>query len=168
MSVYSADHPGQEWQDQKLAPTSSPTEGDMALMHAELRGLPGDLNQRPMLRTHKSFPYTLRTSGQPIHGANTPDSTGAPSGNATERINLSNIDEIEPNSELPTVTYGGSAPASPVSRLTPPSPNGEKLDESHELGADDVEIEDQVGDEQKPPMTAQELRAQKRKMKRFR
>jgi hypothetical protein len=71
------------------------------------------------------------------------------------------------------MTFGGSAPASPVSRLTPPSLSGEKSDEhEHELEHDDFQDADILSgdgdDEQKPAMSAAELRAQKRKMKRFR
>lgn len=124
--------------------------------------------QRPMLRSHKSFPYTLRTSGTTIHGANTPDSTGASQLSSTERIQISNLEDIETNGELPTVTYGGSAPASPVSRLTPPSPTGDKAEAAQDAVDDDVIVDEAPNEEQKPPMTAQELRAQKRKMKRFR
>lgn len=64
-------------------------------------------------------------------------------------------------------TYSHSASASPVDRLTPRSPSNTKDqqddDDLIEFGGDD-----QDDDNDKPPMTAAELRAQKRKMKRFR
>lgn len=163
MSAYSADPAGSEWHTGKVLEQgpSSPADS-MALMHVDA--------QRPMLRTHKSFPYTLRTSGAGVHGTTTPDSSGASQVSHTERIQISNIEEIEATgAELATVTYGGSAPASPVSRLTPPSPIGVKTEEGQDLVEDDTMLSDCEGqDDQKPAMTAAELRAQKRKMKRFR
>lgn len=84
------------------------------------------------------------------------------------------MDDIE-SGEMPSVTFGGSAPASPVSRLTPPSPhdglNGDKNDmQGDEIIIDDREdvSEETSKDEEKPLISAAELRAQKRKMKRFR
>lgn len=131
----------------------------MALLQAEVNPHSFDL-KRPMLRTHKTFPYAL--------DAKHLDSP------ARERITISNIDEVDDN-DMPNMTFGGSAPASPVSRLTPPSPNDG-------LGVDDIKVEgddiitedkdddcdDMTEDKDKPPMTAAEIRAQKRKMKRFR
>ncbi|TKA49440.1 hypothetical protein B0A54_00106 [Friedmanniomyces endolithicus] len=69
-------------------------------------------------------------------------------------------------SNLPAATFGGSAPTSPVGRLTPNSPLGddEQL-EDEEIGFGTAE---QGEEEERPPMTAAELRAHKRKMKRFR
>lgn len=69
------------------------------------------------------------------------------------------------------VSYHGSAPGSPGDRLTPRSPasvSQDQLDDDDDLleyGGDDQEDDD---DSEKPPMTAAELRAAKRKMKRFR
>ena len=66
-------------------------------------------------------------------------------------------------------TFGGSAPASPAGQFSPSSPKVEEQgvpieDEDIELG--DAEDEDETVP--KRPMTAAELRAHKRKMKRFR
>jgi len=72
------------------------------------------------------------------------------------------------SSALPPATFGGSAPTSPAGRLTPHSPPGDQGDEP----MDDEDLEGEGGEmdeeEGKPLMTAAELRAQKRKMKRFR
>jgi len=71
-------------------------------------------------------------------------------------------------SALVPATFGGSAPTSPSDRLTPRSPAAAHHDEQ----MDDEDLEGEVGEqddeEDKPPMTAAELRAHKRKMKRFR
>ena len=137
--------------------------GNMALLQAEVSGHGFDL-KRPMLRTHKSFPYSLDTK----HNANGIESP------PRERIGMSTIEEMDSH-QVPTVTFGGSAPASPVSRLTPPSPqdglNGEdskvQCDEIITEDKDDL-IEEPMDEDEKRPMTAAEIRAQKRKMKRFR
>lgn len=166
MSAYSTTPAENEWQSsdiKPLDPTSAHSDGDMALLQAEVTGHSFDL-KRPLLRTHKSFPYTLDTKHQ-SNGADSP---------SRDRISISNLDDIE-SSEMPTVTFGGSAPASPVSRLTPPSPhdalNGDKNDpQGDEIIIEEKEDGSEEGpkDEEKPPISAAELRAQKRKMKRFR
>ncbi|KAF2204811.1 homeobox-domain-containing protein [Delitschia confertaspora ATCC 74209] len=150
MSAYSTTHAENEWQNQELkssGPTSAHSDGDMALLQAEVSGHNFDM-KRPLLRTHKSFPYSLKTESS-IHQSN---------GSASpERITISNVEDIDTNG-MQTVTYGGSAPASPI------EPQGDEIivedtDNSGDQG---------VKEEEKPPMTAAELRAQKRKMKRFR
>jgi hypothetical protein len=137
----------------------------MALLQADINGHNFDL-KRPMLRTHKTFPYTLDNKHQQSNGADSP---------ATDRIGISSLDEID-SSEMPTVTFGGSAPASPVSRLTPPSPHDALNGDKTEPQGDEIVIDEreECGEEQppkeeeKPLISAAELRAQKRKMKRFR
>ncbi|KAF2000093.1 hypothetical protein P154DRAFT_208948 [Amniculicola lignicola CBS 123094] len=168
MSAYSTTPAENDWQSTDLKPLdthSTHSDGDMALLQAEVSGHNFEV-KRPLLRTHKSFPYSLDTKH---HQGNGPDSPIS-----RDRISISNIDELDGN-DMPTVTFGGSAPASPVSRLTPPSPhdpNGDKLDMN---GDDDIIIDDKeddvdqaTKDEDRPPISAAELRAQKRKMKRFR
>lgn len=137
----------------------------MALIQAEVNGHGFDL-KRPMLRAHKSFPFALDNK----HHGNGADSP------PRERITISNIDDIEGH-DIPTVTFGGSAPASPVSRLTPPSPQDALHGEEVKVQSDEIITEEKdedmieeelVNEEEKRPMTAAEIRAQKRKMKRFR
>lgn len=68
------------------------------------------------------------------------------------------------------VSYHGSAPGSPGDRLTPQSPasiSRDQLDDDDEL-VDDGEDDQEEDDDSGKPMTAAELRAAKRKMKRFR
>ncbi|KAJ4354939.1 hypothetical protein N0V95_003405 [Ascochyta clinopodiicola] len=113
--------------------------------------------KRPSIRSHKSFPYLL-------------DSKSHLSSNSNS---LSTVDEIEPH-DLPTVTFGGSAPTSPISRLTPPSTHDGTIDEKVEDEDDDTildekdEAVDSDANDEERPMTAAEIRAAKRKMKRFR
>jgi hypothetical protein len=148
-----------EWHTdiKSLESSTAASDSDMALLQAEVNGHNFDL-KRPMLRTHKSFPFALdgKHAGSP----------------ARERISISNIDGIDSN-EIPTVTFGGSAPASPVSRLTPPSPHDGLCGDDIKIEGDEIIMEEKDDDAEEPkdtdkPMTAAEIRAQKRKMKRFR
>jgi hypothetical protein len=129
----------------------------MAMLQAEVAGHNFDL-KRPSIRTHKSFPYLLDGKSHLNNGNESP----------------SGLDEIEQH-DVPNLTFGGSAPTSPISRLTPPSThdggNMEKLeDQDDDLILDDKDDcgEGEGKDEERAPMTAAEIRAAKRKMKRFR
>ncbi|KAF2644913.1 homeobox-domain-containing protein [Massarina eburnea CBS 473.64] len=165
MSAYStaADNEWQTSDIKSLDNHSTHSDGDMAMLQAEVNGHSFDL-KRPMLRTHKSYPYGLDTK----HHSNGLDSP------SRERIGMSSIDEIDSH-EMPTVTFGGSAPASPVSRMTPPSPQDNLSGDDVKLQGDEIITEDKddiieetMDEDEKRPMTAAEIRAQKRKMKRFR
>lgn len=78
-----------------------------------------------------------------------------------------------PDQHTPSIghaSYHGSAPGSPGDRLTPRSPasiSRDQLDDDDEL-VDDGEDDQEEDDDSGKPMTAAELRAAKRKMKRFR
>jgi hypothetical protein len=160
MSAYSTAQEENEWQPsnvRSLEHTPPHSDSDMAMLQAEIAGHNFDL-KRPTMRSHKSFPYLLDSKNN-IHGG-----SESPSG-------LGDIEEHD----VPNVTFGGSAPTSPISRLTPPSTHdcisGEKLeDQEDDLILDEKdEIDDgDCKDEERPPMTAAEIRAAKRKMKRFR
>lgn len=165
MSAYSTTPAENDWQTsdiKALDTNSSHPDGDMALLQAEVNGHNFDM-KRPLLRTHKSFPYPLDTKHSTLNGSSSPN-----------RLGISTLDEIEAN-EMPNVTFGGSAPASPISRLTPPSPSDPLNCEKHDQQGDDIIIDekDDSGDEgvkedENKPISAAELRAAKRKMKRFR
>ncbi|KAK0304774.1 hypothetical protein LTR01_007273 [Friedmanniomyces endolithicus] len=133
--------------------------------------LPGDQRQslrdwnRPPLRSHKSFPYSLGPSSR-VQEDGTQTASGGPAlAQFEERVTNQGPQPVG-TSNLPAATFGGSAPTSPVGRLTPNSPLGddEQL-EDEEIGFGTAE---QGEEEERPPMTAAELRAHKRKMKRFR
>ena len=165
MSAYTATHAESEWHSQRPK-TGDANDGTTGLQYSEVSGLSLDAQKRPPLRTHKSFPYALNQSHQSaIHHPASSDQSIASPQPQRERITISNLEGSQQTS-LPNVTYGGSAPASPVSRLTPPSPEGEK---GQKEGDNDAALSASAdeGDDSKP-MTAAELRAQKRKMKRFR
>lgn len=90
-------------------------------------------------------------------------------GRFKERV-LSQGPQPTASSDLPQPTFGGSAPVSPVERLTPRSQEAITGQEEALLEDDEMDMEgaEQDEDAEKPPMTAAELRAHKRKMKRFR
>ncbi|KAE9985269.1 hypothetical protein BLS_009012 [Venturia inaequalis] len=138
--------------------------------------MPGlDLDRKPTLRSHKTFPYTLRTSGSNIHGApDTPPLNGSEESSGLEGLGIQGLAE-PPSNEMATVSYGGSVPASPISNLTPNSPHKEGSQDQQDLNGLNIDMDgmdgmDDMDDEidTSKPMTAAEIRAQKRKMKRFR
>jgi hypothetical protein len=159
MSAYSTTPVDADWQTsdvRTLEHTPPHSDSDMAMLQAEVAGHSFDL-KRPLMRSHKSFPYLLDTKTH-INGADSPSS-------------LNDIQEHE----LPNVTFGGSAPTSPISRLTPPSINdGISLDKVEDpvddilLDDKDDLLDDETKNEDRPPLSAAEIRAAKRKMKRFR
>lgn len=149
-----------EWQSSSIqAEEHTPPHSDceMTALQIEEASSTFDL-KRPSIRSHKSFPYLLDSKSHLSHGGAT---------------SLPTVDELEPH-DLPNVTFGGSAPTSPISRLTPSSTNDGNAemkaeDEGDEIILDDKEepIDSDANEEDKP-MTAAEIRAAKRKMKRFR
>lgn len=160
MSAYSTTPADNEWQSsdvRTLEHTPPHSDSDMTMLQAEVAGHNFDL-KRPSIRSHKSFPYLLDGKSHFHNGGESP----------------SRVDEIEPH-DLPNVTFGGSAPTSPISRLTPPSTHDGVNLEKIEDQDDDLILEekDENGDnegkeEERPPLSAAEIRAAKRKMKRFR
>ncbi|KAF1842022.1 homeobox-domain-containing protein [Cucurbitaria berberidis CBS 394.84] len=159
MSAYSTTAADHEWQSsdaRTLEHTPPHSDSDMAMLQAEVAGHNFDL-KRPSVRSHKSFPYLLDGKSH-FHGGDSP----------------SRLDEIEAH-DLPSVTFGGSAPTSPISRLTPPAThdgvNVEKIEDQGDeilLDEKDEACDSDGKDEDRPLLTAAEIRAAKRKMKRFR
>ena len=123
---------------------------------------------RPPLRSYKSFPYSLGPSSRVQDELSSNTAATNVLGDFAERV-LSSGPQPTARANLQQPTFGGSAPASPAGQFSPSSPQveeqGEPIeDEDIELG--DAEDEDDIVE--KRPMTAAELRAHKRKMKRFR
>lgn len=158
-SAYGMSTDDNEWQTSNLKTeehTPPHSECDMTVLQVEEVSNTFDL-KRPSIRSHKSFPYLLDSKSHLSNGANS----------------LSTVNEIEPH-DLPAVTFGGSAPTSPISRLTPPTTHDENAEEKVEDEGDDIILDDKDdaassdANEEDRPMTAAEIRAAKRKMKRFR
>lgn len=159
MSAYSTTPVETEWQSsdvRTLEHTPPHSDSDMAMLQAEVAGHSFDL-KRPLMRSHKSFPYLLDNKSLLNSRAASP----------------SRLDDIEQH-DVPNITFGGSAPTSPISRMTPPSTHdGNSMDKIEDQG-DDIILDDKddidldVKDEERAPLSAAEIRAAKRKMKRFR
>ena len=161
------------------APTSALKAAGLGPIHSEQKR-PDDISQpsqtasteqsqqpRPSLRSYKSFPYSLGPSSR-IQNEVTHDQAAAEGlGEFTERV-ISQGPQPTGSSSLQQPTFGGSAPTSPAGRLTPNSPNEEHEDEQMEDDEIDFGTAEQEEGAEKRPMTAAELRAYKRKMKRFR
>jgi Homeodomain len=164
LSSFQTDQVENSWQDQSknhLGNGQDSSEDNMALVHSEVPNL--TLDTKPMLRSHKSFPYTLRAAG---HQPDTPplnSSDGSPNTANPDDLSAS-LGEI-PTNEIPQVSFGGSAPASPLSNLSAGSPKDDDLG-SHDLNGLNITLDGEDGE--KKPLSAAEIRAQKRKMKRFR
>ena len=164
------------WQQVQTTPLSNPAAaqphpGDVSslgpLQDPQPTAAEETHHARPPLRAHKSFPYALAPSNSLTHDAESANTSNVPFERLTEKM-LSQGSAPNTNVNLPQATFGGSAPTSPIGRLTPHSGEGAAGEEAVE--DEDLEFGTaEAGDEEeRPPMTAAELRAQKRKMKRFR
>ena len=164
-----------QWQpfnttEDAAAPLQSQAEDAGSVGNSQAHGSPAaeqSQRPRPPLRSHKSFPYSLGPSSRSwADNSRENSSTGAPE-ELTERI-LSQGPQPTDSANLQQPTFGGSAPTSPVAELTPHSPRVKDSDEPMEDEEIDFDNAEQEDEDDRPPMTAAELRAHKRKMKRFR
>jgi hypothetical protein len=167
MSQYHSEAVDSTWPEppKPLEATPDSNNGEMSVVHP----MPHLDLERPLLHAHKSYPYSLTTSGNNMHQPDTPPLNSAddsPNGNSVEGLGISNLPETSA-AELANITFGGSAPASPISNLTPHSPDDDVLDQ-HDLNGLDIKMDEDDDRIEDRPMTAAEIRAQKRKMKRFR
>lgn len=172
MSDTPAKAPPYHWQQPQYVPvTPNVPHGDQneSLQHFKDEASNVGDQSRPPLRTYKSFPYSLGPSSRFAHDATHSTSTEQQIGTAYSERLVTFGPQPTGSSDLQPATYGGSAPTSPAGRLTPQSgavpASNEQVDEDEEIEMDDLEGGE---GEEKPPMTAAELRAAKRKMKRFR
>ncbi|KAL9076229.1 MAG: hypothetical protein Q9157_003739 [Trypethelium eluteriae] len=176
MSGFSTDQSDAGWQSQRLKsshisftpgdetiPTSS-IESSNATHHAGL--------QAPsLLRSYRSAPFLFDSVAQATSHSN--DQIDQSGGSSTNNSNQEAVDGIA-NRDQTKVTDGkavSSAPASPISGRshTPPKAENDE-DPSNEFQDLDFDLDDDDDPEQsgiKSSMTAAEIRAQKRKMKRF-
>ena len=130
---------------------------------------PSTIDTRPVLRSHKSFPYALSSSlATPGQYQSPLSQVTNPSTNGLQSHREASQDDRDSTPSAAEKTYGHSAPTSPVSRLSPPSAG---LDHDDTFDDDDdalMEEDVEPAAESEPPKTAAERRAEKRKMKRFR
>lgn len=155
LSAYSTSPTENGWQS-TAEHTPPHSDSDMTMLQAEHTAYSFDI-KRPIMRTHKSSPYLLQSKSQLNN-----DPTSPP-----------RIDTIE-SDDLPVAIFGGSAPTSPVSRLSPSSAHDDANEERMEDDGDELiddgkeDLAEGESNEEERPLTAAEIRAAKRKMKRFR
>ena len=158
-----------QWQYRSVTTQSPPPAAGQQLQQTphkyEQLAQPLSDSSRP-LRSHRSLPYALDRPGRP-QGSNRAH-VGAPALAGLDHRAVVQGPQPAGPTNLPPPTFGGSVPHSPTGRLTPNSPGAGPSDE--QLEDEDVEYGsgEQDEGEERPSMTAAELRAHKRKMKRFR
>jgi hypothetical protein len=128
--------------------------------HGDLPSLTLDTSQ-PL--KGKPFPYSLRAGAPDTPPLN---SSGGSPGSAHPDDLSAGLDDI-PSAEIPSVTFGGSTPTSPMSNMTPTSPGDLDMPRGQDLNGLNIDL-DPSEEGEKKQMSAAEIRAQKRKMKRFR
>ncbi|KAF2208136.1 hypothetical protein CERZMDRAFT_87877 [Cercospora zeae-maydis SCOH1-5] len=161
-----------------LSPPKSPRMSDAATKHHDYKyhqvpprhyespGVSQDIN-RPY--SHNVTDAAARSHHWGPYNDEAQDNTHAGSHYAQQGISSSTHHLV--GAHAAQAGAGGSVASSPRDRLTPRSPaslsrdHHDDDDEIEEFGGEDQEDDD---DTDKPPMTAAEIRAQKRKMKRFR
>ncbi|GAB7323532.1 hypothetical protein MBLNU13_g07040t1 [Cladosporium sp. NU13] len=160
-----SDTPGKatdyDWQASSYLTTTSQTSREEgAHGYERLTSTQGHVDDEARLRSHKDFSYSHdptsnpKQSNESSHGQHLVGSGSQTA--ATE--------------DLQTAPYGGSAPNSPSGRLTPQSGENTHNDEQMLDDIDEDDLGPADGDDgvDKTKMTPAELRAHKRKMKRFR
>lgn len=119
-------------------------------------------------RSHKGYSYSLGPSSRVSHET----TSNAKQENESSHIqHLAGSGSQAPGTgDLQQATFGGSAPTSPSGRLTPQSGENTHHDEAMLDDIDEDDLGPMEGDDgvDKTKMTPAELRAHKRKMKRFR
>jgi hypothetical protein len=145
------------WQDsQSKSDENGDSNENGTIAHGDLPNLTLDTAQ-PLKA--KPFPFGLRGGA--------PDTPPLNSGSSLGDNDLSSgLDDI-PSAEIPSVTFGGSTPASPMSNMTPDSPGDMDIPHGQDLNGLNINLDPSEEGETKQ-MSAAEIRAQKRKMKRFR
>jgi len=123
---------------------------------------------QPQPRSYKSYPYSLGPSTRVSH--DTPASAEEASSQTIPSQPLVQASQTTGSSETQGAPFGRSAPTSPNNRLTPRSGENAQHDEPMLDDIDEDDLGPAEGDDgvDKSKMTPAELRAHKRKMKRFR
>ena len=180
MSVYAAAPMASDWPSYRLGSRSttdlggSQEEIGLGLGFGRIQT---STVERPSLRTHKSFPHNIGTSGSySTPHCQSPLSQVANPGTSHDEFQSSFGGlprPVEPKTEAAAEqTFPASAPQSPLPQLTPTSAEAEH--EPEEQIAEDEDMLVVGDDEDDTPSgsavekTAAERRAEKRKMKRFR
>lgn len=168
-----SDTPGKatdyDWQASSYLTTTSQTSREEgAHGYERLTSTQDHIDDESRLRSHKDFSYSLGPSSRVSHDptSNTKESNESSHGQHL----VGSGSQTAGAEDLQTATYGGSAPNSPSGRLTPQSGENTHNDEQMLDDIDEDDLGPADGDDgvDKTKMTPAELRAHKRKMKRFR
>ncbi|KAI9682773.1 MAG: hypothetical protein M1822_006263 [Bathelium mastoideum] len=126
----------------------------------------------PLLRSYKSSSFLFDSAQHSPHHSQGQNGESSIAGSINSNPGGSQGVENHSQSNVANAKIAASAPASPVSGRSHVSPRAENYDDpANELQELDFDMDDDDDPEQsgiKPEMTAAEIRAQKRKMKRFR
>lgn len=180
MSGFSPNQSGGSWQSHHLKPNPAsftPNGDAIPTTNAESTNgtnLTGG-QPPPLLRSYRSSPFLFDTATQSVnhsHEQNGESGLIVASNSNPEPAEAAAAVGNNNQNSISNIKGASSAPASPVSGHSHVSPKAESFeDPSNEFQELDFDVEDDEDGEQlgiKPEMTAAEIRAQKRKMKRFR
>ena len=177
MSGFSANQSRDGWQSQHLKPdqVSFSHENNAAPLSSVEKTNASNISgvqPPPLLRPYRSSPFLFEPSAQSTSYSN--DSAGESGVTGTSGSNDEGPKSVanHEHTNIPTQKAASSVPASPSSGRSQLSPKAENYeDQANEFQELDFDMEDDEDMEQsgaKSQMTAAELRAHKRKMKRFR
>lgn len=152
-------------QSTQYQPRSSIQHGQLS-GHDESRGYMYDLG-RHSLRSYKSSPYVLGGSSLYSYQGSYNEPTHRSPEGIQERTGPQGPQPVR-TAESQSTTGPVSAASSPADRLTPRSEDAHAKEQHDDDDVIDLGGDDQDEEAEKVPMTAAELRAAKRKMKRFR
>ncbi|KAL9618776.1 MAG: hypothetical protein Q9160_006570 [Pyrenula sp. 1 TL-2023] len=177
MSTYTESPHRAVWEDQRNKTTHPPAS---LPAFSSFPPIPDDTehpsllldNKPPLLRSHKSFPHALTTSfgtsfrKNPLEQVIEKDHFNEGGDPSSE----GRIAGDGKNSGSGLILQTRSVPSSPHNQLTPTSPEGQHEEvEDDNAGIVDMEDEEDSGEARgSPRTTAEQRRAEKRKMKRFR
>jgi hypothetical protein len=161
-----------DWQAPSYLTTASQTSREEGAHEFErvtpTQGNVGDESQLHS-RSHKGYPYSTGPSSRVSHETTSTTKPDSNEPSHTQQV-VGSGSQPTGDRDLPTATFGGSAPTSPSGRLTPQSGENTQHDEQMLDDIDEDDLGPAEGDDEvdKSKMTPAELRAHKRKMKRFR
>lgn len=160
-----SDTPGKatdyDWQASSYLTTTSQTSREEgAHGYERLTSAQGHVDDESRLRSHKDFSYSHDPTSNPKQSNES----------SHGQLLVGSGSQTAATEDLQTAAYGGSAPNSPSGRLTPQSGENTHNDEQMLDDIDEDDLGPADGDDgvDKSKMTPAELRAHKRKMKRFR
>ncbi|KAL9122847.1 MAG: hypothetical protein Q9187_000604 [Circinaria calcarea] len=175
MSIYEASQKGPEWPAHRFQSHSAADFGlgqpcDVGLGVAHGRFQMANVDSQPVLRPHRSLPYTVNSSNSPVPYFQRPrGQLKVP--RATKEYSAGDRDYTftGPENGGVTTTYSTGPLTSPIAQHAPLSgaEGDESADDVDEIFITTREPEGEVT-ESSVPKTAAERRAEKRKMKRFR